>query len=167
MKPVNYELVNFTPSKLFDDRWFDIRSWSFDSSLTDEQLISNLVTGQWYGDAYWSPWDMKPDSGSPRHGPYLRDSISRESFQEISAEDALVRLNRWIFELGDIEKELIRKIENRVLFRFSEKSKFYYLNVSNLALEEPPLVFRQGGFHEFLIINREKSELTLLVATDD
>lgn len=167
MKSIYYGLVNFRPSERVDPRWFDIRVFRVDPLLDDEELISCLVGGEWYGDAYWSRWDGNPAPGNPLHGPYMKSSISEKNFKKISKKDALSKLNNWIFSLGSLEDELIDKIGLYVLPRFSDEMNIYHLETNDLELDTPIIFTRDSGFHEFLIIDRNRSELTLLVATDD
>jgi hypothetical protein len=144
----------------------------------DAALLAALLGHARYDDAYEGPSGV----GQGRHGPYLLDTLSPESFRPCNLDVVRSQVDLWLMSATLPLDPDPRDPENRVLApdpaagAMLDELVFaplvssvarYQLVLPQLAEAPEWRIGRGDGFHEFVVVGPGRRELTLLVLTDD
>jgi hypothetical protein len=152
--------------------------FTLDPGTDDRPALKALLRTQQYDDAYEGPCGV----GEGRHGPYLLETVTVESFDARTAGSVRSQINEWL-ALANEEPSpdpadpanaslppdpTVKPMLNEHVFSTLAAADALYELVLPETVEGPDWrVGRQNGFHEFIAIDRDADLLTLLVCTDD
>lgn len=170
MKLLGHEMVHMNPGTYL---WIHLKHFEIDPTHTDHDLLADLVATNAFADSYDTPFDPehRPTEPAP-HGPWLRRIIQPERYTPTTAPAAEATLWTWAdnpnlspspYRHGD---DVIADIALRVLPLF-HRGNLYQLTNPGLEEARSHSVTGDGGFHEFVAIDREARRLHLIVASDD
>lgn len=157
------EMVHLDPT---DSCWVSLKRFAIDSDPSDRDLLAALVEHPQYHDHY-AGQPVVQQTHHSLHGPYCLDAISADSFIRADPARAEQRLRAWA---DDPEPSLPETHDRlaRLVYPELQTQPLYELPALGPAAEhEWAGVVGGGGFHEFIAIDRARSELTLIVASDD
>jgi hypothetical protein len=149
--------------------WCMLLTFAFDGQPSAATLIGALLAHPRYQDGCWSPW-TGPEG---IHGPYRLAALSVNGFEPCSAASAVYILNAWPalnvnpwVSAGLLQSQEI--IAAWVSPLLTGADEIYRLIVPRTGNEhDAGWVVGSRGFHEFIAIDRSRSELNLIIGTDD
>ncbi|MGW2989345.1 hypothetical protein [Streptomyces goshikiensis] len=161
---INFGDHDFSGSGGHGYRWIDIKRFRLSADApSDLDVIAALIANIQFRDDY-AGGGVDPDG--TRHGPYWTQNVTADAYRAITLDDATQTLQSWAGQHGPLPSSLEDALEREVHPTLRAATSCYEL--SNLG----PEAFHDWGgvhidFHEFVVIDRQKSSLTLLVAADD
>lgn len=145
-------------------RWVNIKRFRLPADApSDLDVIAALIANIQFRDDYAGGG---VDPGGTRHGPYWTQNVTADAYRAITRDDATQTLQSWAGQHGPLPSSLEDALEREVHPTLRAANSIYEL--SDLGAES----FHDWGgvhidFHEFVVIDRQESSLTLLVAADD
>jgi hypothetical protein len=137
-----------------------------DESIGDRDVLTALVANRHYRGSFVGTGD----GDSTIHGPYQVQAITADSFIPVSAADAESLLRAWAEYTSALPEAVRTAIERDVYPRINAATAVYRLPTLPPEARETEWRLALGnatGFHEFVLIDRASSVVTLLIATDD
>lgn len=154
--------------------WVDHFVFSIDSSLTDTELISGLITSADYAHDFASPYRYGADVGfedRPIHARWIADMLTVQMFSRVEAAVARQTIHSWIDDemLEPPQTPRTHERVDAVLDRALGSGEIYRLDVpeGEELMHEYGFVVGSTGFHEYVTIDRDAEIMHLLVASDD
>lgn len=153
-------------------RWVQMTRFAFDPSRDDHSVLTALIASPGYAHDYESPLDASAKATEPAvHGRWYRDQIHANLFDSWTASDAKSLINAWVddeewYDPGHRPPPGLHALLEPVydLFR---TGKLYKLRNPGVEAEHKNAVMGNGGFHEFVVIDRTSQALIVAVASDD
>jgi hypothetical protein len=155
-------IVHLDPT---DSCWVVLKSFAFDDALTDEHLLGALLDEDQYHDQYIGQ-PVADQHHHSMHGPYLLDHISVSSFVRIDADAARALISAWADDPEPSEPATHLRLATEV-YPILGSGDLYQLPALGPQAFYDHRVVGRSGFHEFVVIDRQSSLLTLVVASDD
>ncbi len=155
--------------------WIDVREFRFPATTAPVQALQALI-GHWrYRDGYDSPGsDSEPDSRM-FHGPFKIARLSVEKYQSISADDARILFQTFVWDGFQDNLEHGRIAESDYptlaawvapLYAAIDGCEYRY-HLAATEDERHELGWIVNPFHELVLINPAVGQLTLAVAAID
>jgi hypothetical protein len=149
--------------------WCMLLTFAFDCQPSAAELISALLAHPRYQDGCWSKW-TGPEG---IHGPYRLEALSVNGFEPCSAAAAVhilndwpaSNLNPWVSDEMLLSQEIVAAWVSPLLIVANEIHRLAVPREGNE--HDAGWVVGFGGFHEFIAIDRDRAELTLIIGTDD
>jgi hypothetical protein len=157
----------------------DIVRFTFDRGTDDRLALSTLLGAPVYDDAYEGPSGL----GEGRHGPYLLERMTGESFDERTLGEVQSQIHEWLrvaTELPDpdpadpsnsnlpADPTIGPRLNEHVFPALESADALYQLALPDTARgPEGYPVMQANGFHEFIAIDRVNGIMTLIVCSDD
>ncbi|WP_327257107.1 hypothetical protein [Streptomyces sp. NBC_01244] len=161
---INFRDHVFNESGGHGYRWIDIKRFRLPADAPgDPAVIAALIAHAQFRDDY-AGGGVEPDG--TRHGPYWTQNVTVDAYRAISRNGAAGTLQSWASQHGPLPSSLEDVLAREVYPAVRPATSCYEL--SNLG----PEAFHDWGgvhidFHEFVVIDRRDSSLTLIVAADD
>lgn len=146
--------------------WVSLKSFSIDDGAGDVDLIRDLLTTRAYNDSYTSG---PPDSQRVGvHGPFRLESLDPRAFAPVTAAEVAAVLTEWAADAGVRMDSAGSELQSRVYDVLARADSIYaFPSLDESARHPGGWIVGQGGFHEYVVIDRARSRLTLVVASDD
>ncbi|MGX1807719.1 hypothetical protein ACWIGI_18535 [Nocardia sp. NPDC055321] len=162
---INFRTFEFGPGGHHCFQWIAIKNYKFDNvEMADQQLIAAVMKTVEYRDDYVGGG---VDPQGIVHGPYLLSGLSVDSYSASNGQRAVQILKGWLEACGEMPPTLRSAVQKLVVDRLEAPCSTIY------TLDDLPNRLRSDfsdihqAFHEFVIIDRARLELLLVVATDD
>lgn len=161
---INFQDYEFTEHGAAAYRWVNIKRFRIQTEeVPDTALLAMLIDDEKFRDDY-AGGGVEPDE--IRHGPYWLRLVTPDVYEAVSPEESTRILYEWAEQFGALPAELEAELRQAVFAPVASADSRYYLS----GLTEAH--FHDWGgvhcdFHEFVLIDRAASLLTLLVAADD
>lgn len=153
--------------------WISTKRFRFRGSGTDHDLLESLIGHQQYADHY-AGQAVEEQTHASVHGPYELAAISVATFVRSTASIARARLTEWATGCamngeGTAPTELAHFLAYELPISLAQSAaSFYELpDIRERAGHDWGWVVGSQGFHEFVAIDRDALQLTLIVASDD
>jgi hypothetical protein len=162
--------------------WFhfvDILRFTVGRGTDDRLALSALLRTREYDDAYEGPSGL----GEGRHGPYLLERITDESFSGRTLGEVDSQIHEWLRVATELpnpdpadpgnsslpaDPGIEPMLNEHVFSALEAADALYQLALPDTARgPEGYPVIEADGFHEFIAIDRAKDVLTLIVCSDD
>jgi hypothetical protein len=146
--------------------WVNIKRFAIgDVDADDRSLLAALIGDRQYCDHY-AGQDPAEQDQHDLHGPYWLRAIKPESFQASSREEAEQTIQTWADDPEPQSAHTQARLRGTVYPLLN--GKIYRLpDMRDHAAHEWGWVVGSGGFHEFVVINRDHRTVALVVASDD
>lgn len=134
--------------------------------LGDRDVLTALIANRHYRGSFVGTGD----GDDTIHGPYQVRAITADSFVTVSAFDAESLLRAWAEYTTALPEAVRTAVERDVYPRINKATAVYQLPKLPPEARETEWRFALGnatGFHEFVLIDRARGVVTLLIATDD
>jgi hypothetical protein len=147
-------------------QWVSIKLFALPADTDDIDVLTLLIRHVRYRDSYAAP-DFK--DASTIHGPYWLSAVRPELFSPVSAPDAEALIRTWAEYAaplpdgprGEMEQSLYPRIR-------SATSRYQLPDLRDTAQHDwGSTVGSITGFFEFVLIDRDRGSLALVVASDD
>lgn len=135
-------------------------------SLDDRDVLTALIANRHYRGSFVGTGD----GDDTIHGNYQVRAITAESFLPVSATDAESLLHTWAEYTSVLPDGVRTAIERDVYPRINKATAVFQLPKLPPEAWETEWRLALGnatGFHEFVLIDRARGVVTLLIATDD
>jgi hypothetical protein len=153
--------------------WIQLTHFAIDTAQDDRSLLASLIANPGYAHDYASPFDAEAVIIEPAvHGRWWRSSIRAEMFEAWTAADAESLLQSWaddqkwtdpIYRPPPAVHQRLRDV-----YTLLRSGDLYKLRNPEAEDEhEYGFVTGGGGFHEFVVIDRNSRILHVVVASDD
>ncbi|MFC8453847.1 hypothetical protein [Kitasatospora sp. NPDC057223] len=144
-------------------RWVDVRVFGTPRGASDGELLTALVAHEQFRDDYAGGG---VDPAGTRHGPYWLTHVTAHAYDAVSSTEALSTLRGWAGQHGTVPEPLEETLAAQVFAAVESATTCYRLrNLGKRAFHD------WGGvhtdFHEYVVVDRERALLRLVVATDD
>lgn len=148
--------------------WVDVKRFTIDEHASDEDLLRTLIAHPNFADHYAGQTveDQHADGLHGLHGPYNLAQISPETYVEIEAAEAVGIVEAWVKELLPLPDGAEAAIRNQIV-PLLQNVAYRLPDIRATAEHEWGWVVGRDGFHEFVIIDRPNTTLSLVVASDD
>jgi len=152
--------------------WVQLTHFVFDPSGDDRSVLAGLVASPGYAHDYASPFDANAQPTEPAvHGRWYRDQIHADMFEPWTASDAEALIKAWADdqEWDDPDYRQPSEVHARLrpVYDLLRAGHLYKLrNPGTEAEHEYGCVTGNGGFHEFVVIDRAPERLHVIVASD-
>ncbi|MER5963480.1 hypothetical protein [Streptomyces sp. NPDC002057] len=161
---INFRNYEYQDSRSPAFRWVDVKRLRLPAeSLGDTQLLAELIGHEQFRDDY-AGGGVLPEG--IRHGPYWVRAVTPDAYQPLDHRESDRILRTWANQFEDVPVDLATDLQREVFDRLASAEPIYYL--SELGDEA---IHDWGGvhseFHEFVLIDRARGLITLLVAADD
>jgi hypothetical protein len=147
-------------------QWIDLKHFHIDLNRNDGGLLAALIGHDQYHDHYAGE-DAIEQHHHALHGPYRLEMITPNTFQPSTGREATQVIESWANRLGPESLESQAQLKSLVLPLFNTGTVYRLPDIRLTAEHEWGWVVGQSGFHKFVVIDRERVRLTLLVASDD
>lgn len=153
--------------------WIQLTHFAIDPAQDDRSLLALLIATPGYAHDYASPFDAEPVVTEPAiHGRWWRSSIHAESFEPWTSTDAESLLQAWADdqEWTDPDFRQPAPVQRRLqdVYGLLRSGDLYKLDNPGPPDEhEYGFVTGGMGFHEFVVIDRRRHRLHVVVASDD
>jgi hypothetical protein len=161
---INFRDHAFSDSGAHGYRWINIKKFRLPADASqDRDVLAALIADIQFRDDY-AGGGVEPDG--TRHGPYWRRNVTDDAYRAVTEDEAAQALRSWADQHGPLprmlEDVLVREVAPVIR---AATSCYELLDLGRDAFHD------WGGvhidFHEFIVIDRPKSTLALLVAADD
>jgi hypothetical protein len=147
-------------------QWVLIKVFGLPADVDDRAALAAMIAHVRYRDSYAGTWDQDMVD---IHGPYWLKAITTDTFTVAAPAEVEALLRTW--SEYDARWYVVDReaMEREVYARIRRATVIYQLpDIRETAQHEwGGVVGSDGGFHEFVIIDRAAGELALLVASDD
>lgn len=157
--------VNFRDYKFpgHGHRWADVKSFRILSGAKDDELLGLLVADEQFRDDYAGGGT---DAAGQRHGPYWLRHITADAYQEVGSAEAVGTIRRWADQHGALPEALEAVMAAEVYAVLASATRCFVLpDLGRTAFHDWGGVHTE--FHEYVVIDRERASLALIVAADD
>lgn len=152
--------------------WISTKIFEIDPSLADPQILAALLESDEYFDHY-AGQPLAEQHHRSLHGPYDAAHISPGSYQRVTPDIVEAVVTEWARVVSllpeGLEPELSTPLREHILKPMAAPHATTYLlpELRPRAGHDWSEVVGSAGFHEFVVINRNESQLALIVASDD
>jgi len=165
-----HELVLMGPGTYMG---INVIAFDIDPQLADRELLASLVTSAGYAHNYAEAFNPDASITEPAlHGKYWRSSITAQSFKPCDVASAEAVLNDWANNQDWTDPSFRQPQDARARLRrvfelFANGAVYRLSNPGKEDEHDWGWVVGVKGFHEFVVIDRNRGRLSLLVASDD
>lgn len=153
--------INFRTSR----QWVSIKLFEFPADTDDYEVLALLVRHVRYRDSYGGTGDKDMET---LHGPYWLDAITPEVFSPAAGADVEALIRTWAEYDVPLTEGDRAAMERECYSRIREAMSRYRLpDLRETALHDWGWAIGNEGFHEFVLIDRRRDTVVLLVASDD
>lgn len=149
-------------------QWVSIKLFELPADADDNEVLALLTRHIRYRDSYNGTGD---EDMKTIHGPYHLSAITPESFLSVSAADIETLIRTWAEYAAPLPDPCRTEMDRDLYPRVREAASSYQLmDLRNTAQQDEGWGTSVGsvtGFFEFVLINREKRTVALVVASDD
>lgn len=140
-----------------------------DGAAPDADLVAGLLEQPQYAHDYASPlnplWHFLDE---PVHGRWLLTEITPDRFRPCTGEEADEVLRGWAGQYWGDEFPEQARAALATASELLRRGTLLRLDNPGQDARSPEIVLTgSNGFHEFLVVDRERAELHVVVATDD
>jgi hypothetical protein len=146
--------------------WVSIKRFSIESDGTDEELIAALLADRQYRDHY-AGQDPVEQLQDDLHGPYWLRAISISSFEPGDSETAKQALQAWADAPEPQTQDTQERLQREVYPLLKGGAVYHLPDLRPSAQHDWGWVVGQGGFHEYVVVDRDAASVSLIVASDD
>jgi len=153
--------------------WIQLTHFAIEPAQDDRSLLASVIASPGYAHDYASPFDAEAVITEPAvHGRWWRSSIRAEMFEPWTAADAESLLQSWADDQNWTDPNYRPSPEAdqrlREVYALLRSGGLYKLcNPEAKHEHDYGSVTGGGGFHEFVVIDRNSRILHLVVASDD
>lgn len=145
-------------------QWVSVKVFTLGAEVDDQSALAAMIGHVQYLDSYAGPWDVVD-----KHGPYWLHAITPQIFTVADPAEAQALIRTWAgyyVRWHDADREAM---DREVYARLQRATVIYQLPDirATVAQHDWGEVVGGDGFHEFVIIDRDRGRLTLIVASDD
>ncbi|MFC8046875.1 hypothetical protein [Nocardia sp. NPDC057353] len=161
---LNFRHFDFDQDGRHGFRWVDSKKYIVQQpGATDAEILRALIDSTAYRDNYIGG-GIEP--GGTRHGPYWLRNISVDSYRDISRDEAVAVVDRWLRAAGSVPDELMTDLIAEVFEPIGTATAIYELrDLGEAAMSD--LGLSNGEFHELVLLDRANASLRMIVASDD
>lgn len=149
-------------------QWVSINIFELSGDVDDREALTLLVRHVRYRDSYNGTGDKDMET---IHGPYKLTAITPESFCPASAEEIETLIRTWAEYAAPLPDSRRVEMERELYPRLRESTSSYQLpDLRDTAQHDEGWGSSVGsatGFFEFVLIDRPKRSVALVVASDD
>jgi hypothetical protein len=147
-------------------QWVRIKLFELPTEADDKEVLASLIRHVRYRDSYAAP---EFEDAKTIHGPYWLSAIDSGVFSPALAADAKALLRTWAEYAAPLPDGRRQEMERELYPRIREATSRYQLPDLRGTAEHDwgSTVGSATGFFEFVLINRAKGSLALVVASDD
>jgi hypothetical protein len=151
--------------------WIDLMHFLYETAQDDRSLLASLIASPAYAHGYASPFDPAEVVTEPAvHGRWWRDSIHPELFTPWTASNAQALIQDWADNQNWTHPGFRQPpaVQQRLqdVYALLRSGDLYKLD--NPAAEHDwGWVVGTKGFHEFVVIDRSKHRVHVVVTADD
>jgi hypothetical protein len=147
-------------------QWVLIKVFELPANADDHDVLVLLTSHVRYRDSYAAP---EFEDAKTIHGPYWLSAIDSGVFSPVSAADAEALIRTWAEYAAPLPDGRREEMEHELYPRIREATSRYQLPDLRDTAEHDwgKTVGSATGFFEFVLINRDKGTLALVVASDD
>lgn len=158
---INDVFINFRNGTF---QWIFIKRFLLPAvSCDDQEVLARLLAHELYGDSYAGG---EPGADQELHGPYWRHQIMPDSFVPTTAVAETARLRAWARQYADVSRRLRRAMKRELFEPLALADAVYRLReLGESAHHDWGWVL--GPFHELVLIDRARTRVSLVVASDD
>lgn len=153
--------------------WIQLTHFAIETAQDDRSLLASLIASPAYAHDYASPFDAATEVTEPAaHGRWWRSSIHPELFMPWTASDAESLIQDWADDQDWIDPGFRQPpaVQRRLqdVYALLRSGNPYKLDNPGAEDEhEYGLVTGGMGFHEFVVIDRTRRSIHVVVASDD
>jgi hypothetical protein len=153
--------------------WIQLTHFALETAQDDRSLLASLIASPAYAHDYASPFDAAPVVTEPAvHGRWRRGSIHPGLFMPWAASDAESLIQGWADgqDWTDPDFRQPPAVQRRLqdVYALLRSGDLYKLDNPGAGDEhEYGSVTRGLGFHEFVVIDRNRRSVHVAVASDD
>jgi hypothetical protein len=155
--------------------WVDLKAFDIIEARTNEQLLTALMAMPAYRHDYCSPFDPADMDypGPALHANWWLDRLAPSMFEAVDADVAVESVRAWAEDQDWVNgydgpsNETRERLRDNVLSLFADGEVFKLHPPDDSAFHEYGGIVGGTGYHEFVVIDGERSVLHLIVATDD
>jgi hypothetical protein len=149
-------------------QWLSIKLFELPAHADDNEVLELLTRHVRYRDSYNGTGD---EDMKTIHGPYQLGAITPESFFSASAGDIETLIRTWAEYAGPLPDPRRTEMELELYPRIAQATSAYQLlDLRDSAQHDEGWGASVGsvtGFFEFVLINRDRGSVALVVASDD
>jgi hypothetical protein len=147
-------------------QWVSIKLFELPADADDNEVLASLIRHVRYRDSYAAP-DF--EDAKTIHGPYWLSEIDSGVFCPVLAADAEALIRTWAEYAAPLPDGRREEMEHDLYARIREATSRYQLPDLRDTAEHDwgSTVGSITGFFEFILLNRNKGSLALVVASDD
>ena len=151
--------------------WIQLTHLAIETAQDDRSLLASLIASPAYAHDYASPFDAAAVVTEPAvHGGWWRGSIHPELFMPWAASDAESLIQDWTGNWTDLDYRPPPAVQRRLqdVYDLLRSGDLYKLDDPG-AEDEHEYGYVTGGmgFHEFVVIDRNRRSVHVVVASDD
>ena len=152
--------------------WIRLTHFAIETAQDDRSLLASLIASPAYAHDYASPFDAAAVVTEPAvHGGWWRGSIHPELFMPWAASDAESLIQDWTGNwTHDLDYRPPPAVQRRLqdVYDLLRSGDLYKLDNPG-AEDEHEYGYVTGGmgFHEFVVIDRNRGGVHVVVASDD
>ena len=151
--------------------WIQLTHFAIVTAQDDRSLLASLIASPAYAHDYASPFDAAAVVTEPAvHGRWWRSSIHPELFMPWTAADAESLIQDWTGNWTDLDYRPPPAVQRRLqdVYDLLRSGDLYKLDNPG-AEDEHEYGYVTGGmgFHEFVVIDRNRGSVHVVVASDD
>lgn len=153
--------------------WIQLTHFAAETAQDDRSLLASLIASPAYAYDYASPFDAAAVvTETAVHGRWWRSSIHPDLFMPWTAADAESLIQGWADDQAWTDPGFRQPpaVQQRLrdVYALLRSGDLYKLDNPRAEEEhEYGVVTGTMGFHEFVVINRTKRTVHVIVATDD
>ncbi|MGW9347846.1 hypothetical protein [Nocardiopsis flavescens] len=161
---LNFRRYSFRSPHAHAFRWVNAKRFRLRApSAGDRRLLAALIGHAWFRDAYAGGGAHADET---RHGSYRLDAITPDTYERVGREEGAAVLRMWADRYGEVPDDLEADLRREVFEPLARADGVHHL----VGVGEDD--FHDWGgvhdeFHEFVLVDRSRGLLTLLVAADD
>lgn len=147
-------------------QWVSIKLFALPADADDNEILALLTRHIRYRDSYAEP---EFSDAETIHGPYWLSAIDSKVFFPVLAADAEALIRTWAEYAAPLPDGRREEMEHKLYPRIREATSRYQLRDLRDVAEHDwgSTVGSITGFFEFVLIDRGKGSLALVVASDD
>ena len=147
-------------------QWVLIKLFDLPANADDSEILALLTHHVRYRDSYAA---SEFSDAKTIHGPYWLSAIDSGVFSPVAAMDAEALIRTWAEYAAPLPDGRREEMEHELYPRIREATSQYQLPDLRDTAEHDwgSTVGSITGFFEFVLINRDKRSLALVVASDD
>ncbi|MFR9751404.1 hypothetical protein ACL02S_10245 [Nocardia sp. 004] len=161
---INFRNFEFDSGSSHCYQWIDLKRFTISMPEADDHaILAALIGSTEFRDDYIGGGI---DQEGICHGPYWRNRIDPDTYDQVDTTAAADLLERWMARCGSIPPALKDLVEKQVLEPIRRSTSRYILGkLDESAVNDYGFIHTE--FHELFLIDRASNSTLLLVAADD